>query len=117
MLIDLDPQSNATLSFVDQRGLDVTVYDLLLDPTVTAQRAIATTEYQNLDVLGSRISLAKAESKLIGEFDSHYKLKDKLEFFKHTLLEKKAVKLIIDSSTIEEVEPSDQPPSEEKKAS
>jgi trigger factor len=43
--------------------------------------------------------------------------KDKLEFFKHTLLEKKAVKLIIDNSTIEEIEPSDQPPSEEKKDS
>jgi trigger factor len=30
---------------------------------------------------------------------------DKLEFFKHTLLEKKAIKLIIESSTIEDVEP------------
>jgi len=31
--------------------------------------------------------------------------KDKLEFFKHTLLEKKALNLIIDSSRIEDVEP------------
>ncbi len=31
--------------------------------------------------------------------------KDKLEFFKHTLLEKKAIKLIIESSTIEDLEP------------
>ena len=31
--------------------------------------------------------------------------KDKLEFFKHTLLEKKAIKLIIETSTIEDVEP------------
>ena len=31
--------------------------------------------------------------------------KDKLEYFKHTLLEKKAIKLIIDSSKIEDVEP------------
>ncbi len=30
--------------------------------------------------------------------------KDKIEYFKHTLLEKKAIKLIIDSSNIEEVE-------------
>ena len=30
---------------------------------------------------------------------------DKLEFFKHTLLEKKAIKLIIETSTIEDVEP------------
>jgi len=31
--------------------------------------------------------------------------KDKLEFFKHTLLEKQAIKLIIESSTIEDLEP------------
>ena len=31
--------------------------------------------------------------------------KDKLEFFKHTLLEKKAIKLIIESSKIEDIEP------------
>jgi trigger factor len=30
---------------------------------------------------------------------------DKLEFFKHTLLEKKAIALIIDNSVIEEVAP------------
>lgn len=33
---------------------------------------------------------------------------DKLEFFKHTLLEKKAIKLIIENSDIEEVEPKKQ---------
>ena len=31
--------------------------------------------------------------------------KDKLEFFKHALLEKKAIKLIIETSTIEDIEP------------
>ena len=31
--------------------------------------------------------------------------KDKLEFFKHTLLEKKAIKLIIENSKIEDVDP------------
>ena len=33
---------------------------------------------------------------------------DKLDYFKQTLLEKRAIKLIIDSSEIEEVEPSEQ---------
>ena len=31
--------------------------------------------------------------------------KDKVEFFKHSLLEKKAINLIIDNSKIEDVEP------------
>jgi len=40
------------------------------------------------------------------QIKSYYKQnKDKLEFLKHTLLEKKAIKLIIDSSKIEDVEP------------
>ena len=31
--------------------------------------------------------------------------KDRLDFFKHALLEKKAIKLIIDNGNIEDVEP------------
>lgn len=40
--------------------------------------------------------------------------KDKLEFFKHTLLEKDAIKLIIRNSTIEDVEPEHAPLPEKK---
>jgi chromosome partitioning protein len=79
LLIDLDPQGNATISFVKVEGAEKTVYDLLVDPNTTAQDIIKTTGNENLDVLGSRISLAKAEVKLVGEFDSHFRLKDKLD--------------------------------------
>jgi len=79
LLIDLDPQGNATISFVKVEGAEKTVYDLLVDPNVTAEQVVRTTGNENLDVLGSRISLAKAEVKLVGEFDSHFRLKDKLE--------------------------------------
>ena len=40
---------------------------------------------------------------------------DKLGYFKHTLLEKKAIKLIIDSSTIKDVKPETPGKSEAKK--
>lgn len=79
LLVDLDPQGNATLSFIDAGDLDGTVYDLLVDPAVTVEDVVRPSDYENLDVLGARISLAKAETKLIGEFDSHFRLKDKLE--------------------------------------
>jgi len=79
LLIDLDPQGNATISFVDVTGSEKTVYDLLVDPNVTAEHVIRTTSNENLDLLGSKISLAKAEVKLVGEFDSHFRLKDKLD--------------------------------------
>ena len=50
--------------------------------------------------------MAQTFNQPLEEIKNFYKQnKDKLEFFKHTLLEKKAIKLIIESSTIEEVEP------------
>jgi len=78
LLVDLDPQANATLSFVDPEKVERTVYDLLTDPATRAEDVIVGTADDNLDLIGARISLAKAEAKLIGEFDSHYRLKDKL---------------------------------------
>jgi chromosome partitioning protein len=78
LLVDLDPQGNATLSFVEPAAMALSVYDVLVDPTVGAAQAIQKSPIEHLDVLGSRISLAKAEPKLIGEFDSHFRLKDKL---------------------------------------
>jgi trigger factor len=42
---------------------------------------------------------------------------DKLDYFKQTLLEKRAIKLIIESSEIEEVEPSEQPSDQTEPAS
>lgn len=79
LLIDLDPQGNATLSFLDPHTVPKTIYDLLIEPSVRAADVIVPTETENLDVIGARIALAKAEAKLIGEFDSHFRLKDKLE--------------------------------------
>ena len=78
LLVDLDPQGNATLSYVDPHTLSFSSYDLLVDPNVTAEQTIQSSEYDEMDVIGARISLAKAETKLIGEFDGHFRLKDKL---------------------------------------
>jgi chromosome partitioning protein len=79
LLIDLDPQGNATLSFIDPNEMPLTAYDLLVEPSVTAEQVVRTSSNENLDVIGARISLAKAEVKLVGEFDSHFRLKDKLD--------------------------------------
>jgi chromosome partitioning protein len=79
LLVDLDPQGNATLSFLDPNTLQHSVYDLLVQPDIGVPDVVRTTESPNLDVLPARISLAKAEVKLVGEFDSHFRLKDKLD--------------------------------------
>jgi chromosome partitioning protein len=78
LLVDLDPQGNATLSFVEPHDAERSVYDLLVDPQIKAEDVILTSQLDELDIIGARISLAKAEAKLIGEFDSHFRLKDKL---------------------------------------
>ena len=91
LLVDLDPQGNATLSFISNQGIEKCVYDLLSDPQVQAADVIQSTPLDELDVLPATISVAKAEAKLIGEFDSHFRLKDKLEsvkdFYDHIVID------------------------------
>lgn len=79
LLLDLDPQGNATISFVDPGAIHGSIYELLVDPNLTAESVIVPAQLPNLDVIGARISLAKAEVKLVGEFDSHFRLKDKMD--------------------------------------
>src|SRR5262245_24909197 len=78
LLIDLDPQANSSLTFLDPNSLEQTVYDLLTASDVTLSEVIKSTGIKGLDVLPSRISLAKFESKLIGDFDAAYRLRDRL---------------------------------------
>jgi chromosome partitioning protein len=78
LLIDLDPQANSTMSYVDMATVERSVYDAITDANVSIPDVIKTTTQPNLSVAPSRIALAKLEGKLVGELDSHFKLKDKL---------------------------------------
>ncbi|OQY59413.1 MAG: trigger factor, partial [Desulfobacteraceae bacterium 4572_88] len=50
--------------------------------------------------------MANALHKSVDEVKEHYKeKKEELEYFKHALLEKRVISLIIENSTVEEVEP------------
>jgi chromosome partitioning protein len=78
LLVDLDPQANSTMSYVEPRSLERTMFDVLadgqsLDSVITASRV------PNLDLAPSRIALAKLESKLAGEIDGYFRLRDRLE--------------------------------------
>lgn len=79
LLIDLDPQANSSLTFLAHDAIDLTIYDLLTDSQVSRENVIRPTSLKGLDILPSRISLAKFESKLIGEFDAPFRLKDKMD--------------------------------------
>lgn len=79
LLVDIDPQANSSLTFMDPRNIEHSIYELLTDTGLSVQDVIQQTRLPGLDVLPARISLAKFESKLIGEFDAPFRLKDKLE--------------------------------------
>jgi chromosome partitioning protein len=79
LLIDLDPQANSTMSFLDMPQVSRSVYDAVADPAIALQDVILPSPLENLFVAPSRIALAKVEAKLVGELDAHFRLKDKLE--------------------------------------
>ena len=80
LLIDLDPQANSTLSFVERELLEFSVYDAIAEPARGLAEVIKpATNVENLWVAPSKISLAKLEARLVGELDSHFRLKDKIE--------------------------------------
>jgi chromosome partitioning protein len=78
LLVDLDPQANSTLSFLSPEGVQFSIYDALVDGVVPLSECVLPTRVSNLSLLPARISLAKLESKLLGELDGHFRLKDKL---------------------------------------
>jgi chromosome partitioning protein len=80
LLIDLDPQANSSMSFLDIHQLERSVYDALIDGGINLGEVIRPAEkIENLFVAPATIALAKIEAKLIGELDSHYRLKDQLQ--------------------------------------
>ena len=65
LLIDIDPQGNATSGFgINKRELKLSSYDLLVHST-KAKDIIIETEFQNVSIIPSSIDLAGAEIELI----------------------------------------------------
>jgi chromosome partitioning protein len=78
LLIDLDPQANSTMSYVDPRSITKSMFDVLVSEELSFKDVIVPTQLPNLALAPSKIALAKLESKLIGELDGPFRLKDKI---------------------------------------
>jgi chromosome partitioning protein len=79
LLVDVDPQANATSSVgVDRKSLAHSTYDVLLDG-VPADRAILLTKQMRLDLIPSAPALAGAEVELVGLMAREYRLGRALE--------------------------------------
>ena len=78
LLVDLDPQSNSTMSYLDLENIAEHMFDVLVGSAPIAN-VIGATRVPNLWLAPSRIAMAKLEVSLVGELDGPYRLKDRLE--------------------------------------
>ncbi len=77
LLIDLDPQANSSMTFLDLRSLQKSMYDVLTGQA-TLDDVVQPSPLPKLHVAPARIGLAKLEAQLVGEIDGHFRLKDRI---------------------------------------
>ena len=75
LLVDLDPQSNSTLTFVDMTTRPHSMFEVL-SGELQMKNVLRKADTPNLWVAPSRIAMAKLEVSLSGELDAPYRLKD-----------------------------------------
>ena len=79
LIVDLDPQANATSSLgVDKRAVGASTYDALLNGGVTPA-SILFNERLHISILPSSPSLAGAEVELVSELGREFRLRKALE--------------------------------------
>lgn len=78
LMIDADPQGNATSGIGGDKEVEISVYDLLIED-IELNEAIQKTKIKNLDICASNINLAGAEVQLVNMEKREYRLKEKLD--------------------------------------
>ncbi|MFQ5722998.1 MAG: ParA family protein [Terriglobia bacterium] len=78
LLIDTDPQGNCSISFLNPSDIQESLFDVLSDHRLPLEALVRPTSAPNLSLVPSRISLAKLEQILVGQFDAPFRLKDAL---------------------------------------
>jgi chromosome partitioning protein len=78
LLIDLDPQSNASIAFFEHGDTQPTMFDVFAEHPVEMAKIIRPTKDEHLFVAPARLALARLEQQLAGQFDAPFKLKDAL---------------------------------------
>lgn len=81
LLVDIDPQANATSGLgINYRNLESSIYDCLYEPSMLKQ-TIVNTKWPRLAVLPSTPDLAGAEIELVEKTDRENRLKRLLDSF------------------------------------
>ena len=76
LLIDLDPQANASISFFESSDIQGSMFDVLGDHRAEMASIVKPTKDPMLSIAPARLALAKLEQQLAGQFDAPFKLKD-----------------------------------------
>ena len=78
LLIDADPQGNATSGVGSNKNVEKSTYDVILN-NENIENVIQSSAVPNLNVCAANINLAGAEVQLVSELSREYKLKEALE--------------------------------------
>lgn len=79
LMVDLDPQGNTTSGFgINKKTVKNSTYDVLIG-RCSAKEAIIETEFDNLSLIASTISLAGAEFDLYSMENREFRLRDALK--------------------------------------
>ncbi len=82
LLIDMDPQGNATSGLgIDKRKIEKTIYHTLLEQD-KVEEIIQDTQVANLFIVPSNLNLTGAEVELVGIIGREFKLKNTLEIIR-----------------------------------
>ncbi len=82
LLIDADPQGNATSGIGMDKNVEASVYDLIINDDIDPKETIQKTEIKNLFLCPSNINLAGAEVELVSMMSREYRMKEKLDILK-----------------------------------
>ncbi|MDD2190895.1 MAG: AAA family ATPase [Eubacteriales bacterium] len=84
LIIDIDPQGNTTSGMgIAKKGLNKTMYEVLISDKLKPQEAIISTRVKNLDIIPASVQLAGAEIELVQLEGREKRLKkalDKIKF-------------------------------------
>lgn len=82
LMIDADPQGNASSGVGFDKEIELSVYDVLINET-EMKEVVQKTNIKNLDICPSNINLAGAEVELVSVMSREYRLKEKLDEIKN----------------------------------
>lgn len=81
LMIDADPQGNATSGLGIEKSVEFSVYDVMIND-ISMEKALKESCVKNLKVCPSNINLAGAEVELVSMMSREYRLKEKIDEIK-----------------------------------